>query len=316
MDLSILITYHNEGKLLLKCLESIIHQLEEDDKILVYDDASSDEAQNHLPTKYNVKVVRGETNVGPAIGRNNLLKLVTTKYVHFHDADDLFSPNWAKVIKKELIIPSLDAIFTEISSYENGVLISEMVQGLKEMTTKEELVKFCMQGAILTSSGTYKTSLVNEIGGYREALWQSEDFDFHIRLAARGLRYKIIVEPLVIRTQKAGRSSREDEVYLSQLQAIEFLSKEINSDYKPELSEAAARIGSKLFKLGLYLDAKKSFKLSHQLGTPSYLSQGLLYKLCAKIFGPLTSEWIGVVYRKILPSPIRAILRNSLKIFP
>ncbi len=313
MDLSILITYYNEGEILLKCLDSIINQLDNDDKIIIYDDASPIPAQNYISGNYNVTLIRGEKNLGPSIGRNKLLKLATTKYVHFHDADDIFSPNWSKIIKKELIRPNLDALFTEISTYENGVLISNNIQGLTEMKTQEELVKFCLRGAILTSSGTYRTSLVNEIGGYRECLWQSEDFDFHIRLAAKGIKYKIVREPLIMRTQKAGRSIRENEVYLSQLKAVELLSNELESFYKRELSEAAARIGSKLYKLGLYDDAKKSFNLAYQLGTPRYLSQGFLYKFSAKIFGPIASEKISAVYRKTLPSYIRSLIRHCFK---
>ena len=71
MKLSVLITYHNEGELLTECLESLFQQEDRPDEVLIYDDASSVPAEKFVKY-FPVKIIRGEKNKGPAIGRNKL----------------------------------------------------------------------------------------------------------------------------------------------------------------------------------------------------------------------------------------------------
>src|SRR5262245_29459086 len=102
VTIAVLITYHGEKGLLHECLKSLTNQGAAPDEILVYDDASGAPAQNFLPDGLAVTVLRGDENRGPAYGRNRLLGACKSAYVHFHDADDLFNPQWSVRVRRVL----------------------------------------------------------------------------------------------------------------------------------------------------------------------------------------------------------------------
>lgn len=295
-SLGILITYFNERGLLRECLSSIASQRERPDAILIYDDASEFPAEDYVPKGLEVRVIHGESNRGPSHGRNRLLKTSQSDYVHFHDADDLFHPDWCLQVLQKIQETNADAIFTEISSFQNDKLVTDKVLGLKRLAREDDLIRFCIQGAILTSAGTYRRTAILAIGGYRESLWQSEDFDFHVRLAASGVRFAVIEDPLVQRMRVSGRSQDQIEVWSSALEAIEGLSKEIPKKYHQDLAEKAAQAGSILFRLGDRINARQAFTLARRLGPPSFRHRQFLYRIAAKTLGQEAAERLSSLY--------------------
>src|SRR5205807_8952919 len=114
LSVGVLITYYGERELLRECLESVAQQTRLPDEILIYDDASDAPAEKYVPQGLPVTVLRGAENRGPAYGRNRLLHASTSSFVHFHDADDLFSPGWHTRVSDALDATGADAVFTEI----------------------------------------------------------------------------------------------------------------------------------------------------------------------------------------------------------
>ena len=308
--LSILITYYNEGVGLAETLKSLVIPPELELEILIFDDASKVVPGPYIPADKAAEVIRSESNVGPAVGRNRLLQSATGDYIHFHDADDLFDPEWAIRILQEIEDGEPDVIFTEIGVKSQGEWVSEGVQGLQPLTGTEALVRFCIRHAILTSAGVYRAGAVRKIGGYRESLWQSEDYDFHIRLAASGVSYRMILEPLVIRVSEAGRSAEKLEVWDCALKAVELLSQELPLEFRADLAEAAARMSSILFRLGARSRARQGFKLASSLGLVEFKHQQRMYQWVAKKMGPEYAEWLGAGYRKLLPKTLRKKVRD------
>jgi len=305
--ISVLITYYNERELLTECLRSLAAQTQLPDEILIYDDASTYPAAEYVPSDIPAQVIRGDVNGGPARGRNMLLRAATAEYVHFHDADDLFEPTWCAQVGAAL--EEIEVVFTEIRSFANGKLLSDRVLGLAQLQAEGDLLRFCIRGSMLVPAGTYRRGLLLELGGYRETLWQCEDYDFHIRLAARGVHYRLIDTPLVIiRVRLEGRSSRQLEVWASALQALKLQAKELPTAYGKELAEMAAYVGSQLFKLGARHTASEAFQLAHSLGPPTYARQRRSYRLLASALGPEAAEWISLSYRRLLPEPLRRAL--------
>ncbi len=306
-----LITYYNERGLLRECLESLLEQRERPDEILVYDDASEFPPGEYIPSRFSVRVIREETNKGPAHGRNQLLKASRCDYVHFHDSDDLFHPQWCQRVRQAMEETKPDAVFTEISSYRGDRLFCERVLGLKPMSSTEEFIRFCIRGVILVPAGTYRKERVLAIGGYRESLWQSEDFDFHVRLAASGIKPVILDDPLVsIRIRSLSRSQNQREVWTWFVEAIRLLSKELPPKYRFDLAETAARAGSTLFGLGARKEARAAFAVGKKVGPPTFKAYHRLYRLLATTLGQETAEWAGVVYRKVLPERVRCLVKE------
>ncbi len=311
-SLGVLVTYYNERELVRKCLESLISQPEPPDEILVYDDASSFPARDYIPAEWPVRILRAEKNRGPSHGRNTLLSASTSDYIHFHDSDDWFHPEWCRKVRAKLNPEEVDAVFTEVGSFD-GKLHRDRVVGIARLIGGEELVRFCLIHAMLVPAGTYRRRLVDKLGGYRTELWQSEDFEFHCRLAAYGIRYALIDESLVhisIRPESRSQTDQK-QVWNCRLSAIRLLFLDLPPKYYPTIAEAALEVGSKLFQMGARVEARKAFQLAREIGPPSYSQQMAAYRRVARVLGPEAAEWFGLVYRHLLPGPLRGWVRRK-----
>jgi glycosyltransferase involved in cell wall biosynthesis len=305
--ISVLITYYDEREMLRECLESLGQQTDPPDEIFIYDDASKAPAKRYVPAAMDVRILRSETNHGPSYGRNALLAASNSDYVHFHDADDLFHPDWCARVRDAIDSERVDAVFTEILSVGEHGVASTGVLGLQHLAPDADLVRFCIRGVMLTQAGTYRREAVVRIGGYRTDVWQSEDYDFHIRLAASGIRYAAITEPLVTQRLRPGaRHYKWLEVWTSYLQAVERLSTELHGQYLPDLADAAARAGSALFQLGDRAQARRAFRLVERIGPPSFSTQRRMYQLLARLIGFERTEQLAKAYRGALPQGFRA----------
>jgi len=309
--IAVLITYHDERELLHECLRSLRAQTGAPEEVIVYDDASIEPAASFIPAGMQVKIIRGEVNRGPSCGRNVLLRAAECEFVHFHDADDLFDLRWCAEVRAAIRNSDPDAVFTEISSYRGDRLLSRNTLGLERLHGKD-LVSFCIAGALLTVSGTYRRSTVLAAGGYCEDMWQSEDWEFHVRLAASGITYRIISEPLVMQRVRAdSRSQHQQEVFTSAVRGIALLAEELPARYRPELSDAAARAGMALYRIGAHAEARHAFSLARSLGRPPLRAEHSLYRLAASLIGLEGAERAGSVYRRLVPVSVRARMRSA-----
>jgi len=308
VSIGVLITYYGEKDLLRECLESIARQTRPPDEILVYDDASDAPAEHYLAPGLPVKVLRGAENRGLSYGRNNLLRASTSDYIHFHDADDLFHPDWCARVYDTFETTGADAVFSEIIASADGSPLRERVIGLADVKAGESLTEFCIKGVIIPAAGSYRRQSVLAVGGFRTSLRQAEDFDFHVRLAATEPRYAIIEDPLVTIRVRPNSLSNHDPVkqWSAHLRAVEALSTEVPSRYRCNLSDSAARAGSKLFKLGARDEARRAFRLARRLGPPRFTSQRPVYRLLARTVGFEMAERVSGTYRSVVPERLRA----------
>ncbi len=247
---------------------------------------------------------------GPARGATCSYERPGPTTSHFHDSDDLFHPNWSFQVRKQLADGTVDAVFTEVDFFgADRTVTNERVLGLASLEHGKELTRFCVNGSLLTPSGTYKRSVISRIGGYRENLWQSEDFDFHVRLAASGIVYRLIDEPLVLcRSHASNRSRDHREVGTCGVQAIELLARELPIQYRPDLADRAAAIGASLFRLGAREEARAAFNLALEIGPPQLIGQRKSYRALGRVFGLEFAERTGALYRRVFPESMRRTL--------
>ena len=311
MRLSVLITYHNERELLTTCLGSLQANSRLPDEILVYDDASTYPPEPYIPSGLPVRVLREGDNCGPAKARNRLLQAAACEYVHFHDADDAFRPTWYQEISGCFDSDALDAVFTEIASYSNGKLLSERVLGLARLEREPDLIRFCIRGAMLVPAGVYRKQKLLDIGGYATDLWQSEDYDFHIRLAAAGLRYRLIQKPLSeINIRVESRSRNRLEVFTDGVRILKRLIGVLPPAYHQDIADALAQAGGNLYKLGALRQARDAFHSAKRIAQPRFADQRHLYRFLARRFGQESAELIGKYFRLSVPETLRRLGRQ------
>jgi glycosyltransferase involved in cell wall biosynthesis len=308
---SILITYHNERTLLTECLNSIQRQTAPIEEVIVYDDASTMPARDYLPTGLDVRVIRGEHNIGPSRGRNILLNEARGEFVHFHDADDLFDADWCKFVLAAIHETNPDVVITEVRSTSDGIEVCDRVLGMKAEEVRKDFLRCAIRGAFLVPSCTYRKALAEQIGGYRYDLWQSEDYDFHIRLAAQRPKVTMLDRALVtIRLRPGSRSQNRYEVVRDGLRSLEDLAKELPEPYTQELAERAFVAAVQLYRLGAHGESREAVQLAKRLSKLKYIhaspGQAFLYSVL-----PLpVAEALRSGYRRILPVRWRKLVRE------
>jgi glycosyltransferase involved in cell wall biosynthesis len=312
--ISILITYHNEKELLTECLDSLFGDIPDNVELLIYDDASEYPAQNYVRDK-TVQIIRSEKKLGPGYGRNRLMSSAAGEYIHCHDADDLFAPGWFDEVSEVIADKHPDIILTEVKSTRNREVVSQNVMDYSRLNPDGDLVSFALGGSILVPSTTYKREIALQIGGYRtwDILPQSEDFDFHVRLAHAAKSYVVIPEPLIIQRLRDNSHSSMNLVscYSSALKAVELLEEELPFKYQDDLAKAASRCGTKLFLFGERKSAKKAFALSKRLGKTDFQGRGPIYGLLAITIGQYAAELIAAYYRRCFPVFLRQLLNSG-----
>ncbi len=310
-SISILITYYNEKELLTRCINSLLSQTIPIYEILIHDDASKFCADQYFEPAPHIRVIRSNSNRGPSAARNLLLSQARGNYIHFHDADDFFDSNWAEKVESKIKETDTDVVFTEVDSYRHGNLHREKILDLKKIQNGMSLVDFSLNHALLPLSGTYRRSLIKRLGGYREELWQSEDFEFHVRLALSEARFEIISRSLAfIDIRDDSRSQKQLEVWQWRLSALRLLFLDLPPQFYPTFIEALCATAHKLFELRDHHSSSLAYNLIMQLGTPRYSGRSLLFRLLAKFFGPFKTEIIGKSYRNFLPESVRRRLRG------
>jgi hypothetical protein len=281
------------------------------EEVLIYDDASDTPPEPYLIAGLPTRVLRGRTNVGPAVARNLLFHESQSALVHFHDADDAFAPTWREEVGRLLDDGSRDAVFTEVGWVEESGERRDSTVGLEQLGAGADLLAFAIRNSILTPTGTYQRALVLSIGGYRPGLWQAEDWDFHVRLASRSPRYEILLRPLVVvHARREGRSNDRLDVWRSQLKAIDLLSSELPAAYRQDLCEVATRVGSMLYQAGHHNQAQEAFALAARLGQSSFAGRPGLYRTVARRAGAVHAERLAAIWRGFLPSTIRQLLSS------
>ena len=86
------------------------------------------------------------------------------------------------------------------------------------------------------------------------------------------------------------------------------LSAELPARYRQDLSDASARIASRLFEIGAIAEGRKTAALARELGRPRFPNRPLGYRIVAAVFGQDAAEGIGRAYRRLLPRRIRRSL--------
>lgn len=292
-------TYYNEGEMLTEAIRSLDAQGTHNLEILVYDDASTKSAEDYIPPDVPVRLIRGVNNRGPAHGRNVLLRESSAEYIHFHDSDDLFLPSWKQEIDVALAAGP-DAVFTEILSTRKGVVQSEAVLGLAALAGHGDLMRFCIEGAMLVPAGTYRRELLLDMGGYDEDFWQSEDFDFHIRLASRSPRFTLLPQALVeIRLRSDSRSTDRLRVYRDAVKVLDRAAQWLGRSHLAYIADALLKTGRTLYQLGDCAGAANAFELARKYGPPAYVGQPSYYRLAARWLGMMNAERLASVYRRI-----------------
>jgi glycosyltransferase involved in cell wall biosynthesis len=270
LDLTVVIPTFNRSHELVRALDSLVAQTDDDFGVIVCDDGSTEDIASAIQGflgRLRLRLIRIENSGGPARPRNVAAAAANTRWISFLDSDDWWYPSRMARLRGELN-DDRDIVYHPLrveradqdstAKPAHGVKIGE---ALRDQDPVWHMIRF---GNPLATSGTIvKREIMMTIGGFDESgeLASVEDFDAWLRLAARGASLRFIPEPLgaywvgsdQISTFNVRQFERQRHLYRRQLTLL------------PERYRARARsnfsylLGSYALALGLP-DAQSYFR--------------------------------------------------------
>ena len=206
MRVSAVVPVYNDSQFILRCVQSILPQLDSDMELIIVDDASDDGTFDLLRRKVGndgrVVLVHSVLNHGPAAARNTGIRLARGSYITFCDADDEWE---AEKLKKQLAYmrehPETDIVYTDGSTK------------LDDHTDRTgQLAAYAKDDRIHLRTAMIRRDTFDRIGFLDESMLLREDTEWIVRAKSSGCISKLLEEPLYIRhIRKDGLSSKASE---------------------------------------------------------------------------------------------------------
>ena len=117
--ISIITPSYNSAKFISQTIDSILAQTYQNWEMLIVDDCSTDNSNDiineYIEKDSRIKLIKLETNSGPANARNAGIKEATGEYIAFLDSDDIWLP---QKLEKQIKFMSKHKLDITYSSYE------------------------------------------------------------------------------------------------------------------------------------------------------------------------------------------------------
>jgi glycosyltransferase involved in cell wall biosynthesis len=212
--IDIVVPCYNYGRFLEGCVRSVLEQSLEDLRVLIIDDASSDDslsvAQRLAGADRRVSVISHPQNWGHIQTYNQGIAWASGDYFLLLSADDLLAPG-----ALERAADVMDADSSIALTYGKGIpwkddLPPPKIDAKQDYTwTRQDLVReMCAVGANLVDTPTAigRTRVQKAIGGYRVSLPHSADMEMWLRFGAHGAVAKIDAVQAIYRRHSSNMS--------------------------------------------------------------------------------------------------------------
>lgn len=205
---SIIIPCYNYGWLLAETLESVIAQTYPNWECIIIDDGSTD-TTSAVAQEYQSRDKRfwyiHQANAGMSAARNRGLRMATGDFVQFLDADDLLVPTKLQVQIEYLRAESdADLVYGDVRYFRHGAptihsrsFNMENDAWMVEVQNHgEALLNAVVEKNIMVMNAPLiRMGLLRRIGYFSEGLRAMEDWEFWVRCALGGTRFRYDATP-------------------------------------------------------------------------------------------------------------------------
>ncbi len=182
-NISVIIPSFNRAHCLSKALDSIVDQSLTPAEIIVIDDGSTDDTREFIRNNYPSVVYLFQNNCGVSSARNLGVNISKGNWIAFLDSDDEWLPDkLAHQVQALRDNPDYHLCHTNEIWIRNGRRVNPLN---KHEKVGGEIFERCLPlCAISPSSVLLRKALLDEIGGFDEALPACEDYDLWLRICA------------------------------------------------------------------------------------------------------------------------------------
>ena len=206
---SIILPAYNCAKYLPDSVGSVLSQGFKDFELLIVDDGSTDETEEFVRKNFTdprIVYIR-QGHAGLSAARNNGLAHARGEFIAFLDADDLFLPD---KLEKEFLVfekkPAADIVYSsEKYFYEDDK--DKLLDSPYEKLSGDLFFFLKRSNFIHVSTVMFKKSMFKGME-FDTALKSHEDWDFFLRLSAKGARFCYLPESLsLVRVRKTSMTA-------------------------------------------------------------------------------------------------------------
>jgi teichuronic acid biosynthesis glycosyltransferase TuaG len=200
---SVIIPAFNAERHIEETLRSVQGQTYVDWEVVVCDDGSTDRTvEGAHRFGHRLKVVRNESNIGPAAARNLAIEHSTGELLAFLDADDYWLPTYlerqvslydaAQADSGDVGIVACNALLLDADAVRSETYL-DRVRFPRTVTLRRLL-----QSNPIFVSALVPRRVVEEVGGFCPDLYGTEDLDLWMRIVEAGYRVVGTSEPLAV----------------------------------------------------------------------------------------------------------------------
>lgn len=143
---TVIIPCYNAEEYIEKCLGELNKQEYKDFEVICVDDASSDNTVKVIDNfknkaSFNIRIIKNESNMGPAASRNRGVRMANTNYITFCDSDDWYRKDYLSSMVEAMTKHDADIVFcgyTVINEY--GAEIKRPLLSEKEVMSSTEAI--------------------------------------------------------------------------------------------------------------------------------------------------------------------------------
>ena len=293
---SIIIPCYNAGKFVGEAIQSALGQTYPNKEVIVIDDGSTDRSLEVI--KSFGEKIRWETGVnrGGSVARNHGIELAKGELIQFLDADDLLHSR--KLEKMVPIAVEKGPGFLTICDWE---MCSESgsLRSCRPNYSDEDPLLHCLHKSLIITSPIHWRAKLEEVKGFREDLPCCQEFDLHLRLASRGIKFFCIPEILLtVRRQPGSVSADYVKVLNWRLEIFQKIYASLQTeggltiDRRRTLARACAGDGRLLVRRGRPEQGAKSFNFAAKIipfGELSAFDKWYNHAMAA-VIGPVRTE--------------------------
>lgn len=238
--ITICIPNFNHGKLLGQTLDAVFSQNLDGVKVLVSDNASSDDSLSVIDTfrhQPQLRVLRQDSTIPMASNWNTVVKAADTPWIIMLCSDDLLLPSALSQLKQAAQTPDVQAIFFEYDFLveEQRIKKTPFYQTSAMISGQRQAEIFLKGNNYPLSACMFKRDLLQGIGWFDESKAFCTDWHAWLKMSAAANQVLYIKEPLLLYRQHAENETHRcvrDQVALEEVikMKTDFISEHVITD--------------------------------------------------------------------------------------
>lgn len=268
-------------------------------EVIFYNDGSTDNTLELLENSGHT-FISSSVNNGSGFARNKLAESASCEYIHFHDIDDKFNPDFINLIKEPLS-KSPDVIVGNADWIVEATGEVELRWRYNADEANADPLAYFIEHPLGIINTVYKRKSFIAAGGFNEKIKCWEDSDLHVTLAGKGNKFAFTDSVLAYSMRhNNGISSNQNWCWQCRFKFLQGYLAQFPEKYTPIIIIEIARCAQIFYDSRMMNDFKKCINICKQNGLVPPISNNRFINMLKKMPVPPRLAYDVIAgYRKL-----------------